>query len=161
MFVSAYVYSQRMGKNWTFFFNVYDVFSSVYIIRNNAECLIEQILTNTREFRYSRCSNSRVYPLLIFENHFCFFLLWHPCNHLLPSRICQFFPPFPPRSIFSIASRSGFQSCSINFVYSQQCVNCFWRVFLGCAFVTYTSKQCAINAIRTMHQSHTMEVSIR
>ncbi|XKL63822.1 hypothetical protein PGB90_006186 [Kerria lacca] len=27
----------------------------------------------------------------------------------------------------------------------------------GCAFVTYTSKQCAINAIRTMHQSHTME----
>ncbi|XP_065209964.1 CUGBP Elav-like family member 1 isoform X5 [Planococcus citri] len=27
----------------------------------------------------------------------------------------------------------------------------------GCAFVTYTSKQCAINAIKTMHQSHTME----
>ncbi|KAK7591162.1 hypothetical protein V9T40_002775 [Parthenolecanium corni] len=27
----------------------------------------------------------------------------------------------------------------------------------GCAFVTYTSKQCAINAIRAMHQSYTME----
>ncbi|XP_063222554.1 CUGBP Elav-like family member 1 isoform X21 [Bacillus rossius redtenbacheri] len=27
----------------------------------------------------------------------------------------------------------------------------------GCAFVTYTSKQCAINAIKTMHHSQTME----
>lgn len=50
------------------------------------------------------------------------------------------------------------------------CCHCFgklrknWLRFLfncvGCAFVTYTSKQCAINAIRTMHQSHTMEVRI-
>jgi hypothetical protein len=29
----------------------------------------------------------------------------------------------------------------------------------GCAFVTYTSKQCAINAIKAMHHSQTMEVS--
>ncbi|KAF4521275.1 hypothetical protein B566_EDAN002279 [Ephemera danica] len=27
----------------------------------------------------------------------------------------------------------------------------------GCAFVTYTSKQCAINAIKAMHHSQTME----
>uniref|UniRef100_A0A1B6DZT0 RRM domain-containing protein n=1 Tax=Clastoptera arizonana TaxID=38151 RepID=A0A1B6DZT0_9HEMI len=27
----------------------------------------------------------------------------------------------------------------------------------GCAFVTYTSRQCALNAIKAMHQSHTME----
>ncbi|XP_034254162.1 CUGBP Elav-like family member 1 isoform X9 [Thrips palmi] len=29
----------------------------------------------------------------------------------------------------------------------------------GCAFVTYTSKQCAVNAIKAMHHSQTMEVS--
>ena len=29
----------------------------------------------------------------------------------------------------------------------------------GCAFVTYANKQCAQNAIRSMHQSQTMEVS--
>jgi len=30
---------------------------------------------------------------------------------------------------------------------------------VGCAFVTYASKQCAQNAIRGMHQSQTMEAS--
>jgi hypothetical protein len=31
-------------------------------------------------------------------------------------------------------------------------------VFLGCAFVTFQKRQCALNAIKSMHQSQTMEV---
>jgi len=30
--------------------------------------------------------------------------------------------------------------------------------FLGCAFVTFQKRQCALNAIKSMHQSQTMEV---
>jgi len=38
--------------------------------------------------------------------------------------------------------------------------NCIFFYFAGCAFVTYTSKQCAINAIKNMHHSQTMEVRL-
>lgn len=31
--------------------------------------------------------------------------------------------------------------------------------YLGCAFVTFQKRQCALNAIKSMHQSQTMEVS--
>jgi CUG-BP- and ETR3-like factor len=30
--------------------------------------------------------------------------------------------------------------------------------FLGCAFITFQKRQCAVNAIKSMHQSQTMEV---
>ncbi len=30
--------------------------------------------------------------------------------------------------------------------------------FKGCAFVTFQKRQCALNAIKSMHQSQTMEV---
>jgi RNA recognition motif-containing protein len=33
--------------------------------------------------------------------------------------------------------------------------------FLGCAFITFQKRQCAVNAIKSMHQSQTMDVSIR
>lgn len=29
---------------------------------------------------------------------------------------------------------------------------------LGCAFITFQKRQCAVNAIKSMHQSQTMEV---
>lgn len=33
-------------------------------------------------------------------------------------------------------------------------------VLSGCAFVTFQKRQCALNAIKSMHQSQTMEVNI-
>lgn len=30
--------------------------------------------------------------------------------------------------------------------------------FIGCAFITFQKRQCAVNAIKSMHQSQTMEV---
>jgi RNA recognition motif-containing protein len=35
----------------------------------------------------------------------------------------------------------------------------FFFLFAGCAFVTFTTRQSAINAIKGMHHSTTMEVS--
>ncbi len=31
-------------------------------------------------------------------------------------------------------------------------------LYSGCAFVTFQKRQCALNAIKSMHQSQTMEV---
>jgi hypothetical protein len=52
--------------------------------------------------------------------------------------------------------------CTIPFFHNSAVVilyDFFLAFVSGCAFVTYTSKQCAINAIKAMHHSQTMEVS--
>ena len=36
----------------------------------------------------------------------------------------------------------------------------YFLSFAGCAFVTYANKQCALNAVKSMHHSQTMEVRI-
>lgn len=33
-------------------------------------------------------------------------------------------------------------------------------LMLGCAFITFQKRQCAVNAIKSMHQSQTMEVGL-
>lgn len=63
-------------------------------------------------------------------------------------------------ALTTLSRRCVAQFVSVLFSLVFQC----FRVFLicvltGCAFVTFTSKQCAINAIKAMHHSQTMEVS--
>ena len=78
---------------------------------------------------------------------------------MIPISTPQAHPKFASASAALVPQFVGFSCCAVAVYFFTKCTDRFFLCFEGCAFVTLGSRQCAQNAIRSLHHSRTLEVS--